>query len=236
MDLERRLLRHIGFASTAVGVLLFATSPVLADGNFFSPLTNLITSPFGSSKKKVSTDDGGSTIDYRPRPMLVVPPNNDLPPPHPAIVRSKDWPKDPDANALRKARADSRQLAPAADSRLDMDSPDTLADDSPPPSEPAAPSPPPNCTTIGGMPFCVTTPWGKITLPGGGKAASASGNGDVHLSSTPTRKYLIDPPVTYLVPVQVSESDQKQAAAAEKSKSKCLIPTPGWFGCPANDQ
>jgi hypothetical protein len=201
-----------------------------------SPITNFITAPFSGGKKTAATDDSGSAIDYRPRPALVVPPNNDLPPPHPSVVRSADWPKDPDSAMLRRARADSRQLAPASDSKIETDDMDSPDDASPPPPPEQTAAVPSNCTTIGGMPFCVATPWGKVTLPGGGAKSAANNSGDVHLSATPTRKYLTDPPVNYLKPVQVSESDREQAKAIAKTQTKCLIPTPGWFGCPAADQ
>jgi hypothetical protein len=234
MNFERGLLRHIGVASTAIGVLVYAALPAQADGNILSPITNFVAAPFGGGKKVAApADDHNSVIDYRPRPALVVPPNTDLPPPHPSVVRSADWPKDPDGPALRRAKADSRRLAPLSDSKLDDDSADSGADSAPPPEQTAAM--PSNCTMIGGMPICVATPWGKVDLPGGGGKAE-NAKGDVHLSSKPTRQYLTDPPVAYLAPVQITEADQKEAKAAAKSETKCLIPTPGWFGCPSSNQ
>ncbi|MGB8278567.1 MAG: hypothetical protein WCF20_11645 [Methylovirgula sp.] len=288
MDLERGLLRHISLASTAVGAFLCVALPVAspaqaqaADGNMLNSVTNFFSAPFGGGKPAPAEDNDG-VIDYRPRPALVVPPTNDLPPPQPAAARSPDWPKDPDAAALRKAKADSRRPAPkaavagpeapqaeapapakrAADDlrTLPEGSLDPLwlartmtapAKDDSPAAGDAAPGqsvylPPegPNCNSVAGMPMCFTAPWGQeVALPGAVKGGGGQG---VRLRTSASRKYLIDPPVTYLEAVPISQNapgnaqaqgGQKPTGAAaapapgeKKPPSKCMFP--GWFGCP----
>ncbi len=244
MDFERGLLRHIGLASTAVGaflcVALPAASPAQAqasDGNMFSSVTNFVSAPFGGGKP-ASVDDNNGVIDYRPRPALVVPPTNDLPPPQSQGARSPDWPKDPDGTALRKAKADSRRPAPSAGSAAGADAG---------PSQGVyVPVDGPNCNSVAGMPMCFTMPWGQeVTLPGAKKD-----NQGVRLTTSASRKYLTDPPVTYMEAVQLSQNEPGHAqdqggqkatgavaaapAPGEKPPVKCMFP--GWFGCPAQTQ
>jgi hypothetical protein len=54
-------------------------------------------------------------IDYRERSPLVVPPNNNLPPPvsESAELNAPNWPKDPDVEQRKAAIAASKQRKPA---------------------------------------------------------------------------------------------------------------------------
>lgn len=249
MKFDRGSLRQISLASTALGAVLCVASPAFADGlNFLNPVTNFVTSPFGQSKP----GDDPNDIDYRPRPTLVVPPSNDLPPPQTATTsRPTDWPKSSDADAARRARADSRRPAPSADSMLDGKPPSGPEVDTP---KGQAAAPGQRCTVQFGLPVCVGGGLADATGGfgffgggdgGGGLLSSAgslfggggdnTGTGDVHLSANPGRKYLSDPPVTYLAPAPITEEEQEKAnQAVAKSEEKpmwCVVP--GMFGCTA---
>lgn len=199
MNFERGLLRRMGLASTAVGAFLYAVMPMAGpaqagDDNMFSSVTNFFAAPFGGGKPADNVNNG--SIDYRPRPTLVVPPSYNLPPPQPHSTRAADWPKDPDATALNKARADSRRPAPlsdpAAGGRQDIR---VIKTDAPLPKD--------KCTTFG-MPLCL--PWGK----------HADNNGKLVLQSSMPRKYLTDPPVDYTEAVEIPKKGQ----AVEKKQAK----------------
>jgi hypothetical protein len=237
MKLDRGSLRQIGLASTALSAILYVASPAFADGvNFLSPVTNFVTSPFGNNKDKANDDP--NDIDYRPRPTLVVPPTNDLPPPHAVSTRAADWPKSPDADAARRARADSRRPAPSNDSLLDG-KPPTPADTG---VTQTASGQKQRCSVQFGVPICMGGGLADASSGfnflggggGGGLFGSGGGDGkDVHLSANPGRKYLSDPPVSYLAPAPISEEQQEKAnEAVAKSEEKpmwCVVP--GMLGC-----
>ncbi len=235
MNFERGLLRRMGLASTAVGAFLCAAlpmaTPAQADGdNIFSPVTNFFKSPFGGGKAAADNSNNGA-IDYRPRPALVVPPSYDLPPPQAPAARAADWPKERDAAALRKARADSRRPAPPTDSSAGDGA---SSEDGGAPSQDAAVAPneptrSANCTSVVGTPVCVSTPWANVDLPNLGKIPGLNlipglnkpdqeSAADIRLNPHPTRKYLTDPPVDYMEAVQVPQ--EKQAAAKGQDKAQ----------------
>ncbi len=257
MNFAKGLLRRMSVASTAVGAFMFAwpaAEPAMAQSLDIPGLDSLANTVGGAFEKK--QDDG--PIDYRPRPALVVPPSFNLPPPQPHVARSTDWPKDPDAAALRNAKADSRRPAPKtaaqeadeprpkppAPAKKGWDDLSTLPEGSFDPIGAArrAWAPPQDansgsdgggsadkCNSFAGI--CMRAPWDK---------------GNVALNSKPSRKYLIDPPLDYVEPIPISRSKPKSAqdrsgqkptgavaaapAPGEKPPSKCMFP--GWFGCP----
>lgn len=224
MDFEKGLLRRAGLAAAVLGaflgVALAAASPASAGDAWSS-----ITGAFGGDKPP---EDTSGVIDYRPRPALVVPPTNDLPPPQApgtaSPTNAPNWPKPADASALTAARADSRRPAPTADSKIDSGAAQAVY----------LPDTGPNCNDLAGMPMCFNTPWGQeIDLPGAQKEPGKHG---VTLSNAPTRQYLTDPPVTYMQAVQLSaaasENGAVMAAAGGQEQQKCMMP--GWFGCPEN--
>lgn len=239
MQFDRGSLRQIGLATTALSAILCIATPAFADGNnFFSPVTNFITSPFGNNQQP---GDDPNDIDYRPRPTLVVPPNSDLPPPQSAVARPPaDWPKSSDSAAARRARADSRRPAPTADSMIDGKEPPPESDA----PQTTAGGQGQRCSVQYGMPVCVAGPladMGALNWFGnaGGLLGGNNDTGEVHLSGTPRRKYLSDPPVTYLAPVPISDEEQKEAnqkatEAPSVQNGWCMMP--GWFGCPAKQE
>ncbi|HTJ01729.1 MAG TPA: hypothetical protein VL492_02985 [Methylovirgula sp.] len=233
MKLDRASLRQIGLASTALSAILYVAAPAFADGvNFLSPVTNFVTAPFNHNK----TNDDPNDIDYRPRPTLVVPPTNDLPPPHAVSTRAADWPKSPDADAARRARADSRRPAPSNDSMLDGRPPTG------PDASPAQTANGQKCTVQFGVPICMGSALADASsgfnLFGGGGGGGLFGSGggdaaDVHLSANPGRQYLSDPPVSYMAPAPISEEAQKEAnkevAKSQEKPMWCVVP--GMLGC-----
>lgn len=236
MKLDRGSLLQIGLASTALSAILCVASPAFADGvNFLSPVTNFVTSPFANKNK---TNDDPNDIDYRPRPTLVVPPTNDLPPPHAASARAADWPKSSDADAARRARADSRRPAPSNDSMLDG-KPPTPADTGTTVSQTAS-GQKQRCSVQFGVPICMGGPLADAGnsfnfFSGGSGLFGSSGSdaSDVHLSANPGRQYLSDPPVSYLAPAPISEEAQKEAnkevAKSQEKPMWCVVP--GMLGC-----
>ncbi len=58
-------------------------------------------------------------IDYRPRPGLVTPPSNNLPPPGSNdVAASTNWPNDPDVQARRQREANARREATMSEQDL----------------------------------------------------------------------------------------------------------------------
>lgn len=208
MTFTRDLPHVLGLTSAAVGALLIGASisSARADG-LPNPLAGFMQ------------PDNNSAIDYRPRPMLVVPPTNDLPPPQSSSssVRGANWPKDSDQDAMRAAKADSRQPAPSTERQVQGDTNQKIfvRDDGP------------NCEPFLGMQImCFTAPWGgDVQLPGATQNKDPKG---VIVTSQP-RKYLTDPPAQYLAAVQPG-SGADPADAAMPPPKPCAMP--GWFGCP----
>ncbi|MGA3302442.1 MAG: hypothetical protein ABSC72_04050 [Methylovirgula sp.] len=189
--------RGFGLTSAAIGALMVAALscplPVHADG-LPNPLANFMGG---------GTDNG--PIDYRPRPALVVPPTNDLPPPQTSsTVPSANWPKAPDTKILNAAKADSRRPAPSEDSQLSGDAANqkvVFQDEN-------------ECNKVLGMPMCLSG-WGQD----GGRPKPV-------VLTTQQRRYLIDPPATYLAAVPMQPGDARYAPPPPSCS------TPGWFGCP----
>lgn len=197
MSFQNGLPRGFGLTSAAVGALmalmLSCAQPVRADG-LPNPLANFLGG---------GNDNG--PIDYTPRPALVVPPTNDLPPPQSSSnVPGANWPKAPDTKVLNAAKADSRRPAPSEDSQLSGDTANqkvVVRDEN-------------DCNKILGMPMCMEG-WGQE----GGRPKP------VVLTAT-QRRYLIEPPTSYLAPVPMQQAD----ANFVPPTPSCA--TPGWFGCP----
>ncbi len=201
MSFQNGLPRGFGLTSAAVGALMVAALsfplPVRADG-LPNPLANFMGG---------GTDNG--PIDYRPRPALVVPPTNDLPPPQTSsTVPSANWPKAPDTTILNAAKADSRRPAPSEDSQL----PDDVA------NQKVVLQDENECNKVLGMPMCFSG-WGQE----GGRPKPV-------VLTTPQRRYLIEPPATYLAAVPIQPGDAKYAPPPPSCS------TPGWFGCPEQPQ
>lgn len=194
---ETRMLRLWRLAAAASPAVIFVagfcwgTAPALADDA--NPLGSVL-GLFGQNKP---ADD---TIDYQPRPPLVVPPKLDLPPPQQKAAHGAEWPKDPDAIARRRAEADSRRPAPVASVPPPPGAPDSvlvrMKDDCAP-----------------GNTTCIApedSVWEKIkaTFAGNGKEVVLSGQ-------EPSRDFLIDPPPGYRRPVAVPEVTPQQRQQAQ---------------------
>jgi hypothetical protein len=136
----------------------------------------------------------GDGIEYRERSPLVLPPNNNLPPPETAAATPSSWPKDPDvqrAKQIKAARAKSnpnpeeaRPLLPSDYSR------------SAPPSRSSAPTPssPQNAELARPMSPTQLGTQGIFTKLWGNKEEYAT------FTSEPARGSLTDPPPGYLTP------------------------------------
>jgi hypothetical protein len=210
MIFMRDLPQALGLTSAALGALLIGAASIScahADG---------LPNPFANF---IQPNNNSDAIDYRPRPMLVVPPTNDLPPPQSSSssLRGANWPKDPDQNAMHAAKADSRQPAPSTERLVSGDTNQKIfvRDDGP------------DCEPFLGMQImCFKAPWGgDVQLPGATQSKDPKG---VVVTSQP-RKYLSDPPAQYLAAVQ-PQAGSDAADNAAPPRPSCA--TPGWFGCP----
>jgi hypothetical protein len=168
----------------AAGALGTAPAQAGDDGNPFS-------NSFNSMLGFIGVQNGAkpeAAIDYRPRPQIVVPPSRDLPAPQQKSAHGGDWPNDPDAVARRKAEADSRRPAPFVATTTPADAPSMVVrmTDCPPDK--------PQCTVDDSF-------WGKIQGVFGG-----GGTKEVVLRGVePNRDYLVEPPVGYRAPVQMTQ-------------------------------
>ena len=116
--------RHRAAALGGVALAaLLAASPARADGDMWNSMLGWV----GLGHKQQQSPDNG-TIDYTPRPALVVPPKIDLPPPQASLGTPADWPHDPDATARIRAEADLRRPAPSSESSSDQTPGDFVAD------------------------------------------------------------------------------------------------------------
>lgn len=215
MTLAKGLPRGTGIVVAASGALMLgalSVSPLRADG---------LPNPLAGFMQPDNNSD--NAIDYRPRPALVVPPTSDLPSPQSSsVTRTVNWPKDPDLDAARAAKADSRRPAPTSDSQVPGGTANEavfVRDEGP------------NCDPLLGMQImCFKAPWGSdVQLPGATQSKEPKGV----VLKTQKRKYLIDPPEQYLaaVPMQPASGNATDAAAAAlPPKPDCSWP--GWFGCP----
>jgi len=77
----------------------FGSAPACAGDDGFQPIWNGIGSIIGFGK------DPADPIEYREHARLVLPPKTELPPPAASISQGNPaWPRDPDAERIRKAK------------------------------------------------------------------------------------------------------------------------------------
>ncbi|MGP0058078.1 MAG: hypothetical protein ACLPID_02140 [Beijerinckiaceae bacterium] len=181
--LRRCLMAGAAGAALALAAGLGGAGPALAadDGGPFSSVLNLFGAP---------TNKPDETINYQPRPPLVVPPKTDLPQPQAKAAHGADWPNDPDVAARHRAAADSRRPAPQVN----------LA---PPPGSPESVLVRMKDECGVGNKTCIAPEdsfWDKIkdTFSGGVKEVVLNG-------AEPNRDYLVDPPPGYRRPLAVPE-------------------------------
>ncbi len=106
-----------GLALSAAGALWLgcAGQPAIARDDGAAPIWTSIGSmfhfgDFGNFGDDKAVEPG---IDYRDHPRLVVPPKLDLPPPDkPPSANAVDWPRDPDVQRLKKAKAEKESTGP----------------------------------------------------------------------------------------------------------------------------
>ncbi|MGO9007818.1 MAG: hypothetical protein ACLQIQ_12755 [Beijerinckiaceae bacterium] len=172
-------------AALVLAAGLGGAGPALAgdDGSPFSSVLGFFGAPLSKPEE---------TIDYQPRPPLVVPPKLDLPKPQAKAPHGAEWPNDPDAAARRKAEADSRRPAPQV----------TVP---PPPGAPESVLVKMKDYCPPGSKTCIAPEdsfWEKLTetftFAGGPKEVVLSG-------AEPNRDYLVDPPPGYRRPLAVPE-------------------------------
>jgi hypothetical protein len=94
-----RLARRIALAGF-VGTALLATAPARADE--LAPDQKLLDSVLTGLGLTRGDEPG---IDYRQRSPLVIPPDNNLPPPQSAAVNNPNWPVDPETRQERTIQA-----------------------------------------------------------------------------------------------------------------------------------
>lgn len=193
--------------SAALAALLVA-GPARADGDMWNSMLGWV----GLGHKQQSSPDDG-TIDYRPRPALVVPPKMDLPKPQASTSTPADWPHDPDASARAAADADSRRPAPSSDSSGDGD---FVADaDKTDKTKTNASGESEACSDQAGKPICFYGPsdlvnfakgWGNLTNMGGMFQSHPEDTSKLQVGVEPHREYLTQPPPGYQMP-KVKDED-----------------------------
>ncbi|HUZ90759.1 MAG TPA: hypothetical protein VMU78_02485 [Methylocella sp.] len=201
--------RSLGTAAAVAALLSVAAfssaTPARAEED-----TNMFNSMLGFFGMQFDKEQ--DSIDYRARPPLVVPPNENLPPPK-AVVRSAAWPNDPDAAEVRRKGLDSRRPAPqiTPNTRVDMSQTELQRGRGSLPTE----GPPDDCQAGAGTPICLYTPWKALTsLWNGGKSDT------VQPGPEPQRRYLTEPPPGYREATGVAKAtidapkDQPDAADA----------------------
>jgi hypothetical protein len=173
-------------------------------------------------------------IDYHERPPLVVPPNNQLPPPQPpGSAQTQNWPADLDA--ARKKDLEKRKKL---DQTFDYDQ---FTRPLPPsqvgPAGGVAPSPPPSTTasvsgTSGsGGDMTATAKPSELGSPGGffsffkGGGSSSSEQKQPAFTGEKPRQSLLDPPVGYRTPsASQPYGEPKPADPYGKPKTPADIP------------
>ncbi len=206
-ELCKLRLWHLAKAAGSVFALaagVWGAGPALAadDGSLFSPVLGL----FGAQTGKPD-----EAINYQPRPPLVVPPKQDLPPPQAKAAHGTDWPNDPDVAARHRAAADSRRPAPQV----------TIA---PPPGAPESGLVRMKDECMAGNTTCIAPEdsfWDKIknTFTGGAKEVVLNG-------AEPNRDYLVDPPPGYRRPLAVPEKAPPQQPGKEAQSSSLATTQP----------
>jgi hypothetical protein len=190
-----RVVCHVAMAGLA-GAMLLAAVPARADD--LAPDVKLLDSIMTGLGL---TRGGEPGIDYRQRSPLVIPPDNNLPPPQSAAVNNPNWPVDPETrqeNAIRAMQKDSAGLT--SSQRMDNERLPLL------PSElekgRAYGKGRPDGRTVDdkGLPLSAA----ELGAPKGGLFSTLFGSKKESEAATftgePNRTSLIDPPVGYQTP------------------------------------
>jgi hypothetical protein len=224
-DLSKTRRAIAATSSVALAALLIA-SPARADGDMWNSMLGWV----GLGHKQASPDDG--TIDYTPRPALVVPPKMDLPPPQTATATPQNWPHDPDAAARARADADSRRPAPTSDSSSDP-SPDFNADADKTTSKTNSKTDQEvSCSGSDGKGVCFYGPSGLIDLTkgfnmGGLFTSHPEDTSTLRIGSEPPREYLTQPPPGYQIPkLKGEDGDDDEATGSDSDSSNVDVGAP----------
>jgi hypothetical protein len=212
---SRKTRSLVAATGGAALVALLAAGPARADDNMWNNMLGWVGL---GHKQQQSVDDG--TIDYTPRPALVVPPKMDLPPPQASISKPADWPHDPDARARAAAEADSRRPAPSSDSSSDDATGGFVADADKSKSDSGESE---ACTNEPGKPICFYGPsslinftkgWGNIFTP------HKEDTSKLRVGIEPPRQYLSEPPPGYQMPKIKGEDDSDADSSDTADVSK----------------
>jgi hypothetical protein len=106
----RPMLRPALMAACAIAITFAASGKVLAQDDDQTPEPSLM------DKVMKGLGAEGSSINYRERSPLVIPPNTDLPPPEDGkkVAVAPNWPKDPDLTKAKEASAARKKNARAS--------------------------------------------------------------------------------------------------------------------------
>ncbi|MEW6438161.1 MAG: hypothetical protein AB1508_13450 [Pseudomonadota bacterium] len=215
---SRKPRSFVALTGSAALAALLVAGPAHADGDMWNSMLGWV----GLGHKQQSSPDDG-TIDYRPRPALVVPPKMDLPKPQASTSTPADWPHDPDASARAAAQADSRRPAPSSDSSNDGTSGDFVADADK--SKPNASGESETCSNQAGKPICFYGPsdlvnftkgWGNLDGMFGSHPEDTS---KLQVGVEPHRQYLTQPPPGYQMP-KVKDEDADDGSGGDADVSK----------------
>jgi hypothetical protein len=217
-DKPRRLVALMGGVALAT---LLVGGPARADGDMWNSMLGWV----GLGHKQQQTPDDG-TIDYTPRPALVVPPKMDLPPPQASTATPANWPHDPDAAARAAAAADSRRPAPSSDSSADDTSSTGFVADAAK-AKPDDSGESETCSSAAGKPICFYGPssfvnftkgWGNFGNVFGSHPEDTS---KLRVGIEPPRQYLTQPPPGYQMPkIKGEDDDSDDADSSDSDTSK----------------
>jgi hypothetical protein len=143
----------------------------------------------------------GDSIDYRARAPLAVPPRLDLPKPKEAS-RDPSWPKDPDADAQRRAALDSH--TPVTQTPQNSGSGTSSAEPQQGRGALPADGPRDECEANSGTALCLSAPWKMLK-----SVVNVFHPDTVQPGPEPARKYLTEPPPGYQQPATIAKAAQE---------------------------
>jgi hypothetical protein len=132
----------------------------------------------------------GEEIDYEPRPGLVEPPTNNLPPPGEGRPLAENWPRDPDVTRAEIAEANRRAQATMSDAEFARRDPGFRVPVEPPQQRQQRQE---NVANVAGAEEFVA---GNQRLA----EARASRAGSYDAEGRPVRRFLTEPPAEYREP------------------------------------
>jgi hypothetical protein len=108
VSLRQGCVSGLALSAAAALWLGFASAPALAGDDGAAPIWESFGSLFSLGGDK---DKDEKVIEYRDQPRLVLPPRMELPPPAaPPTASATDWPRDPDIEAIKRAKAEKNKI------------------------------------------------------------------------------------------------------------------------------